>query len=180
MAIFLLLDLLTGNIFIFCGLSCYCALVIALAYQWKYGVAAAVAAGIILDSLYGRAVSCTTLIYVPALLGALWVINRGHRQLTALLGGGAIVGTVVSCGTVLFVRLTNGTLPAPDVSSYIIFSCGSGALLLVLLVAVFDFFAGRANLPKCIKAQLTSSGRRTRRKIYSSQLNPDKDTRRRK
>lgn len=180
MAIFLLLDLLAGNIFIFCGLSCYCALVIALAFNWKYGVSAAVAGGIILDSIYGRIFSATTIIYAAALLVALWVINRGHRQLPALLGGGAIVGTILSCGTVIMVKFSKGSLPAPDISSYMIFSCGGGALLLVLLVTVFDFFAGRANLPRCIKVELSNSGRRTRRKIYSSQLNPGKFHRRRK
>ena len=64
-ALFLLLDLLVGNFFIFCGFSCFCSIVIAMAYGWKYGVPAAAIAGTILDAIYGRSFSVTTFIFVP-------------------------------------------------------------------------------------------------------------------
>lgn len=177
-AFFLLLDMLAGNFFIFCGSSCFIAIILALAYNWKYGVPAAAAAGTVLDALYGRSFSVTTFIFIPALLAALWVINRGHRELPALLGGGAVAGAIISGGITILVKSSGGTLPAPDLFSYIVFSAGGGGILLLLMVSVFDFFSERGNLPRCIKKELAPRRINRRKKMYSSQLEPGKFRRR--
>ncbi|MBR7107379.1 MAG: hypothetical protein IKC89_03080 [Lentisphaeria bacterium] len=177
-ALFLLLDLLVGNFFIFCGFSCFCSIVIAMAYGWKYGVPAAAIAGTILDAIYGRSFSVTTFIFVPALLASYWSITRGHRQLPGILIGGALAGTVISCGATLVVKSSNTPLPAPDFFSYVIFSAGGGSLLLLLMVSVFDFFAERGNMPRCIKRELSPRRPNRRKRVLSSQLNPRKSRRR--
>ena len=178
-AIFILLDLFAGNLSVFCGLSCYCAIVIALAYGLKHALFPALFSAAVLDSLYGRSWSVTAFIFAAALATAFMLIERGHRQLPAILSGGAAAGSVISIGTVIFVKSTGGTLPAPDMASYIVFSTGSGGVLLLLLIVIFDFFAGRANLPRCIKNEFSTAGSRRRKIVLKSQLNSGSGRRKR-
>ena len=177
-ALFLLLDLLAGNFFIFCGFSCFSSIIIAMAYGWKYGIPAAAIAGTVLDALYGRSFSVSTFIFVTALLASYGSITRGHRQLPGILIGGALAGAIISCGATLVVKVSGTPLPAPDFFSYVIFSAGGGSLLLLLMVSVFDFFAERGNMPRCIKRELAPRRTSRRKKVSHSQLDPGKLRRR--
>ena len=63
-AIFLVLDMLAGNISLFPAFSVYTAVIFFLAYGWKYGVVSALFSGMVLDALYGHSFSYLSLIFL--------------------------------------------------------------------------------------------------------------------
>ena len=150
-AIFLLLDLLAGNLALFPALSGYCAIALLLAYGWSYGIIAALTGGIVLDVMYGHSFAVLGVLFALVTAAAGAIAIRGSRQLPGIFAGGCCAGLLVSVTTAVMCRAANGTLPGPDISSYIIFSTGGGGIVLILQVCLFDFFAARANLPRCIK-----------------------------
>lgn len=159
-AIFILLDLLAGNLGIFPALTVYCSMVLLLAYGWKYGIASALAGGVIIDAVFGHLLAYYGLFFILAGISGCSIAFRGHRQLAGIFTGGCIAGLIVSALTALLCHIPGYTLPGPDAASYIIFSTGGGGIFLVLLVIVFDFFAVRANLPRCVKSSFNESGSR--------------------
>ena len=159
-AMFILLDLLAGNIGLFPGFSVYGALVLFMAYRWQYGVASAVIGGIIIDILYGHSAGGLTFIFTLSVIAGALIAERGHRQIAALFAAGCCTGFIVASGVILTVKLTGGSIPAPDSSSFLIFSTGAGGLWLIILTLLFDFFAARANLPRCITVSNFNSPRR--------------------
>lgn len=161
-AIFILLDLLAGNIGLFPAFSVYISLVLVLAYNWSYGIFAAAAAGMVLDVVYGHSLGFLAFVFAAAAGAGALIAERGHRQLISLFGGGGSAGFITAAGVLLTVRFSGGSIPAPDWKSYLIFSVGSGGLWLIILVLIFDFFAKRANLPRCIRSSWTPAGRRLR------------------
>ena len=170
-AIFLILDMLIGNLSLFPALSVYCAIVLFLAYGWKYGLISAAASGMVLDAVYGHSFSYLSLIFLCAVLAASLTAERGHRQFLPLLASGAIAGIVISTGVTIAVKISGGMLPAPDRITYIFSAAAGGGLWLLFSVAVFDFFAVRANLPRCMKNVFTESTRRPRRPVSRSAQN---------
>ena len=156
-AIFILTDLLAGNLALFPTLTVYCAAVLLIAYGWKYGLAAAIAGGVIIDLVYGHLLAFYGVIFALAAAVAGAVILRGNRQTASIFSGGCLAGLTVSVSTAFFCRISGGSVPGPDVPSYIIFSTGTGGMILILMVILFDFFAVRANLPRCIKNSYNES-----------------------
>lgn len=150
-AIFILTDLLAGNLALFPTLTVYCAAVLLIAYGWKYGLAAALAGGVIIDLIYGHLIAYYGVIFTLATAAAGAIILRGNRQMASIFTGGCVAGLMVSAATALFCRVSGSSIPGPDMPSYIIFSAGIGGIILILMVVLFDFFAVRANLPRCIK-----------------------------
>lgn len=156
-AIFILADLLAGNLALFPTFTVYCAVVLLIAYGWKYGLAAAIAGGVIIDLVYGHLLAFYGVIFALATAAAGAIILRGNRQTASIFTGGALAGLTVSAATALFCRISGGSVPGPDVPSYIVFATGSGGIILILMVILFDFFAVRANLPRCIKNSYNES-----------------------
>ena len=156
-AIFILTDLLAGNLALFPTLTVYCAAVLLIAYGWKYGLAAALAGGVIIDLIYGHTMAFYGVIFALAPAAAGSIILRGNRQMVSIFAGGCIAGLTVSAATAFFCRISGSSVPGPDVPSYIIFSTGIGGIILILMVVLFDFFAVRANLPRCIKNSYSES-----------------------
>ena len=163
--------MLAGNLSLFPALSVYCAIVLFLAYGWKYGIVSAAVSGMVLDAVYGHNFSYLSLIFICAVLIGALIADRGHRQILALLGAGAAAGIAVSIGVIISVRISGGMLPAPDRLTYLFSSATGGGLWLFLSAAVFDFFAVRANLPRCVKTVFSNSTRQPRRPVSRSARN---------
>ena len=161
-ALFILADIFAGNLGLFPALSGFCAIVITLAYGYKYGIASALLAGMVLDALYARPFSLLPLIYTAVLVTVTLLADRGHRQYPALYAGGVAAGVGFAGGIWLMVKLFGGTLPGPDIGSFLIFSGGTGGILLVVMVWGFDYLAGKADLPRCIKNGYAPAGRQKR------------------
>lgn len=159
-AIFLMLDLLAGNLALFPALTVYNAVILLLAYGWRYGIASALTGGIIIDVIYGHPFALIGVIFTLAAAAAGGAALRGARQLPGIFAGGCAAGFIVSGLVTILCKTGGGTLPGPDVSSFVIFSTGGGGILLVLLVMLFDFFAARANLPRCVKNTYSDPGNR--------------------
>lgn len=170
-ALFLLLDLLAGNLSLFPALSVFNAVILFLAYGWRYGIISAVVSGMVLDALYGHSFSYLSVIFVTALTVAAFTAERGHRQLSALFASGAVCGGIIAAGVTIAVKVSGGILPAPDRLSYLVFASGGGGVYLVLAALLFDFFAVRANLPRCIKNVFTEPARRQRRPVSRTAAN---------
>ena len=156
-AIFILTDLLAGNLSLFPAFTVYCAAVLLIAYGWKYGLAAAIAGGMIIDLVYGHSLAVYAVVFALAAAAAGGTILRGNRQPASIFTGGCLAGLIVSGATVFFCNISGSSIPGPDVPSYLIFSTGGGGFLLFLLVILFDFLAVRANLPRCIKNSYNES-----------------------
>ena len=170
-AIFLILDMLAGNLSLFPAFGVYCAIVLFLAYNWKYGIVSAAASGMVLDAVYGHNFSYLSLIFLCAVLVGALIADRGHRQILALLAAGAAAGITVSTGVIIAVKFSGGMLPAPDRITYLFSSAAGGGLWLLFSAAVFDFFAVRANLPRCVKSVFSTSPRQPRRPVSRSAQN---------
>ena len=161
-ALFTLADIFAGNLGLFPAFSGFCAIVITLAYGYRAGIASALLSGMVLDALYARPFSLLPLIYTLVLVAVTLLADRGHRQYLPICAGGILAGLGFSGGTLLITKLFGGTLPGPDIGSFIIFSAGSGGILLAVLVWGFDCLADKANLPRCIKPAYAPSGRHKR------------------
>ena len=164
-AFFLVLDMLAGNLSLFPAFSVYAALIFFLAYNWKYGIASALVSGMVLDAFYGHSFSYLSLIFLGAVSLAALAAERGQRQLLPLFASGAIAGIVTALGVILAVKVSGGTLPAPDRITYLLFAFGGGGLWMLIAVMLFDFFAVRANLPRCVRNVFTESLRHHRRPV---------------
>lgn len=164
-AIFLLLDMLAGNLSLFPALSVYLAVILFLAYNWKYGILCAASSGLVLDAVYGHSFSYLSVIFMLAATAGALTAERGHRQLPGLFAAGAAAGSITAVGIMVAVKVTSGQLPAPDRFSYLFFSAGGGGIYLVLGAMLFDFFAERANLPRCIRNVFTDPTQRRRRPV---------------
>ena len=77
-ALFLVLDMLAGNISLFPAFSVYTALIFFLAYGWKYGIVSALCSGMILDALYGHSFSYLSLIFLVAVILGAIAAERGQ------------------------------------------------------------------------------------------------------
>ena len=164
-ALFLVLDILAGNISLFPAFSVYTALIFFLAYGWKYGIVSALCSGMILDALYGHSFSYLSLIFLVAVILGAIAAERGHRNLVSLFVSGAVAGSVVALGVILAVKISGGTFPAPDRITYLLFGAGGGGVWMLIAVTLFDFFAVRANLPRCVRNVFTESVRQQRRPV---------------
>ena len=161
-AFFLVLDMLAGNISLFPAFSVYAALIFFLSYNWKYGIASALFSGMVLDAFYGHSFSYLSLIFLVAVTLAVLVAERGQRQLPGLFASGSTAGIITALGVIFTVKVSGGTLPAPDRITYLLFAAGGGGLWMLISVMLFDFFAVRANLPRCVRNVFTESSRRRR------------------
>ena len=167
-AIFLILDMLAGNLSLFPAFGVYCAIVLFLAYGWKYGIVSAAVSGMVLDAVYGHNFSYLSLIFICAVLAGALLADRGHRQILALLAGGAAAGITAASGVIIAIKISGGMLPAPDRITCLFSAAAGGGLWLLFSVAVFDFFAVRANLPRCVKSAFAASPRQMRRPVSRS------------
>ena len=158
-AMLVMLDLLAGNIGIFPGFSVYGPVVLIMAYGWGYGIPAAAAAGMVIDVLYGHSFGGLTFLFALSALAGALIAERGHRQLAALFAGGVCTGFILASGILLAVKFSDGSIPGPDKISYLVFSAGIGGVWLILSAMIFDFFAARANLPRCITISSFDSSR---------------------
>lgn len=159
-AIFLLLDLLSGNLALFPALTVYCTITLSMAYNYSYGAAAAFIAGMVLDVMYGNSFATIGIIFAAASLAGTAAVLRGQRQLSAIFSGGCIAGLLVAVAVSILSRFNGNQLPGSDVPSYLLFSAVFGGIILFLQVLIFDFFAAKANLPCCIKSSYNDPGRR--------------------
>lgn len=164
-ALFLVLDMLAGNISLFPAFSVYAALIFFLAYGWKYGVVSALFSGMVLDALYGHSFSYLSLIFLIAVILGAITAERGHRQLLSLFAAGAVAGSVAALGIIFAVKISGGTLPAPDRITYLLFGAGAGGSWMLIAVMLFDFFAVRANLPRCVRNVFSEPVRHRRRPV---------------
>ena len=158
-AIFLLLDLLSGNFALFPALTVYCSVVLSLAYHPGYGTAAAFAGGVVLDVMYGHSFAVLGVLFAAASLAGTGIVLRGNRQLGGVFAGGCAAGLIVSVAVSVLSRASGNLLPGSDVPSYILFSGVFGGIILFLQILFFDFLAAKANLPCCIRSSYNDSGR---------------------
>ena len=106
-AIFILTDLLAGNLALFPTLTVYCAAGLLIAYGWKYGLAAALAGGVIVDLIYGHTMAFYGVIFPLATAAAGAIIQAVlHNPMAAP----NIIG--VNSGAGLAVSIVVGILPA--------------------------------------------------------------------
>ena len=131
----------------------------------------AACSGLVLDAVYGHSFSYLSVIFIIAAAAAALTAERGHRQLPGLFAAGAVAGSITAIGVMIAVKITSGQLPAPDRFSYLLFSAGGGGIYLVLGAMLFDFFAERANLPRCIRNTFTGSSHRQRRPVSRTAAN---------
>ena len=148
-AVFVLLDLLTGNAGLSMALVLCPALYFAVVYRRRYGFIAAAAAAVVLEAIYFREWMLAPALYPLILLAALSVVNNTGRSFPlSVLSGGGTIGALMWLANVMQCVMLGLPLPEPDAASVLVFQVVFSALTMLVFTVVADFFAFKCNLPR--------------------------------
>lgn len=153
------LEVLTGSMGIIVPLTGAAVFYLAIAYGWRTGLVISLVAGSAIDMLYGRALLITPYCMMLTVFASLLWLHKGD-PVSALpnLIPGALTAFIV-------------TFPWLALNTYfnhnylqnlylLIFSVLCGALMLPILIPIFDYIAEKQGLPLYRKAKAQAMDRK--------------------